>query len=127
MFASALERPWRDTWPLIAQTGDSNTWVTRECWLYCGRRGVAVLWVGSVTTPGATADVYACGPCLATLARMARAQSHGRDGTAGHAARPATGRDDAMTTTDTRTCEHARTVKRGGKTYCRACRRQIYL
>lgn len=29
--------------------------------------------------------------------------------------------------TKTRTCEHRQTEKRDGKTYCRDCRRQLYL
>jgi hypothetical protein len=133
-FAPAVERPWRDAWPLVAQTGDGNPWVTGACWLYCRREGVAVLWVGSVTAPGATGDVYACGPCIVELDHMVRAQAHHRD----HGGRrrapcrkrdpyPATlaGRNDAMT--ETKPCEHRQTEKRDGKTYCRDCRRQIYL
>ena len=50
-FAPAIARPWRDAWPLVAQTDDGNQWVTGACWLYCRREGVRVLWVGSVTTP----------------------------------------------------------------------------
>lgn len=84
-FALAVERPWRDAWPLPAQTGDGNAWVVGACWLYCRREGVRVLWVGSVSTPGATGDVFACGPCIAELDRMVRVQSHGRDAPAGRA------------------------------------------
>ncbi|AXK37476.1 hypothetical protein DVA86_19355 [Streptomyces armeniacus] len=100
------------TWPPVAQTGDGNAWVTGACWLYCRREGVRVLWVGSVRTPGATGDVYACGPCIAELDRMVREESYGRDpaGAAG-----------------TTTCEHRRLAKRGGKTHCRDCERQLYL
>ncbi len=29
--------------------------------------------------------------------------------------------------TETKTCEHRQTEKREGKTYCRDCKRQIYL
>jgi hypothetical protein len=29
--------------------------------------------------------------------------------------------------TETRACEHQRTEKRDGKTYCRDCKQQIYL
>ncbi|MFF8367277.1 hypothetical protein ACF05W_00335 [Streptomyces lydicus] len=137
--------------------------MTGTCWLFCRREGVAVLWVGSVTTPGATGDVYACGPCLAELDHMVRVQAHDRDGHGDCAAQSATlavpahvpppralpasgsggrhraprgGRDpypqalpvgacDAMTTT--RTCEHRQTERRDGKTYCRDCKRQLYL
>ncbi|MGY1452566.1 hypothetical protein [Streptomyces sp. SS8] len=74
-----MARTWCDAWPLVAQTDDGNQWVTGACWLYCRREGVRVLWVGSVTTPGTTGDVYACGPCIAELDHMARIQSHDRD------------------------------------------------
>ncbi|WP_234340456.1 hypothetical protein [Streptomyces sp. TP-A0875] len=78
-FAPVIARPWRDVWPLVAQTDDANQWVIGVCWLYCRREDVRVLWVGSVTTPGATGDVYACGPCVAELDHMVRVQSHDRD------------------------------------------------
>lgn len=68
----------RDAWPVVAQAGDGNAWVMGACWLYCRREGVAVLWVGSVATPGAAGDVYACGLCLAELTHMVRVQSHHR-------------------------------------------------
>ncbi|MEN3586205.1 hypothetical protein AAH978_18895 [Streptomyces sp. ZYX-F-203] len=94
MFAPSVERPWRDAWPLVAQAGDGNAWVTGACWLYCRREGVVVLWVGSVATPGATGDVYGCGPCLAELAHMVRVQAydraHDRDGYRDRAAQSAT-------------------------------------
>ncbi|MFF6993557.1 hypothetical protein ACFY93_01135 [Streptomyces sp. NPDC008313] len=83
MFAPSVEHPWRDGWPLAARVGDGNAWVEGTCWLYCRRQGVAVLWVGTVTTPGATGDVYACGPCMAELDHMVRGQSHHRDGVVG--------------------------------------------
>jgi hypothetical protein len=158
-FALAIERPWCDAWPIVAQTGDGNAWLTGACWLYCRREGVRMLWVGSVSTPGATGDVYACGPCIAELDHMVRVQSHGRDTHAERAqsatltvpahaprralcprARPAvtgcpaaSGTDppqlyrweDAMTKTET--CDHRQTEKRDGKTYCRTCKRQLYL
>ncbi|MEU8570867.1 hypothetical protein AB0C51_21425 [Streptomyces pathocidini] len=90
MFVPAGERPWRDAWPLAAQVGDGNAWLTGACWLFCRRAGVAVLWVGSVTTPGATGDAYACGPCIAELDHMVRVQAHDRDGHAERAGLPAT-------------------------------------
>jgi hypothetical protein len=46
--------------------------------------------VGSVTTPGATGDVYACGPCLAELDHMVRVQARDRDGRGSRAAQSAT-------------------------------------
>ncbi|MCX3060802.1 hypothetical protein [Streptomyces beihaiensis] len=105
----AVDRPWRDTWPRPARPGDGNAWLTGSCWLYCRRAGVPVLWVGSVTTPGAKGDVYACGTCLAELDHIVRLQAHGRD-EAG--ALP---------------CGHRRIERRGGKAYCAGCKRQVYL
>ncbi|MEW2453508.1 hypothetical protein [Streptomyces albus] len=162
MFAPSVERPWRDAWPLLAQSGDGNAWLTGTCWLYCRREGVAVLWVGSVATPGATGDVYACGPCIAELDHMVRVQAYGRDGVGDPAVRSASlavpahvprrcalpadgpegrhgatgpgrelypaampGAGGAMTGTDA--CAHRHTEKRGGKTCCRDCKRQLYL
>ncbi|WP_282697185.1 hypothetical protein [Streptomyces sp. CC208A] len=122
MFSPSVERPWREAWPLAAQAGDGNAWVTGACWLFCRREGVAVLWVGSVTTPGATGDVYACGPCIAELDHMVRLQAHDRDGRGDPA--PA---DRGGAATGPRTCEHRQTEKRDGKTHCRDCRRQLYL
>ncbi|MCB5910825.1 hypothetical protein [Streptomyces pinistramenti] len=65
---------------------------------------------------------------------MVRGQLHDRDAPAdrtqsaappeaGTTPRSPTGREDAMT----KTCEHQRTEKRDGKTYCRGCKRQLYL
>lgn len=85
IFAPSAAHPWRDVWPLVAQSGDGNRWVNGTCWLYCRREGVRVLWVGTVSTPGATGDVYACGPCVAELGHMVRVQSHDRDRATGHA------------------------------------------
>ncbi|MQS01161.1 hypothetical protein [Streptomyces alkaliterrae] len=98
--------------------------MTGECWLFCRREGVAVLWVGSVTTPGATGDVYACGPCLAELDHMVRVQAHDRDGHGDRAAQSATLTAPAHVT---KTCEHRQTERHDGKTYCRDCERQLYL
>ncbi|THA60178.1 hypothetical protein E6P78_27870 [Streptomyces sp. A0958] len=129
MFPPAVERPWRDAWPLAAQAGDGNAWVTGTCWLYCRREGVAVLWVGAVATPGATGDVYACGPCVAELARMVRVQAHVRDGIADPAAqlpRDASRRRRATAAT-AGVCEHRQIEQREGKTHCRECNRQLYL
>jgi hypothetical protein len=86
----ACDRPWRDAWPLVAQTDDGNPWQTGACWLYCRREGVRVLWIGSVNTPGATGDVYACGPCIAEFDHMVRLQAHARDGISGRGAQSAT-------------------------------------
>ncbi|MFG3106134.1 hypothetical protein [Streptomyces tendae] len=91
MFAPSAGRPWRDVWPGVARAGDGNAWATGTCWLYCRRTGVAVLWVGSVTAPGATGDLYACGPCVAELDHMVRVQAHRRErapGSSGPGPRP---------------------------------------
>jgi hypothetical protein len=139
MFAPAAGRPWRDAWPLVARTDDGNAWVTGSCWLYCRRDGVRVLWIGSVHTPGATGDVYACGPCLVEIDRIVRAQKHGRDGTDGRAARVARPAKLALPAhvpprhtlpeggTGAMVCEHRQTENRAGKTFCRTCERQLYL
>ncbi|MFD4257150.1 hypothetical protein ACFWR9_05870 [Streptomyces sp. NPDC058534] len=49
-----------------------------------------MLWIGAVAAPGATGDVYACGPCIAELAHMVRVQAHTRDRITDRAALPAT-------------------------------------
>ncbi|MEU3629459.1 MULTISPECIES: hypothetical protein [Streptomyces] len=137
VFAPAAERPWLEAWPAVARTGDGNPWTTGMCWLFCRRRGVAVLWVGSVTTPGATGNVYACGPCLAELDHMVRVQAHDRDrgqggegtGRAATLAVPAHLPPPCAPSAGTAgACEHRRTRRhRDGKTYCRGCGRQLYL
>ncbi|MGY1452401.1 hypothetical protein [Streptomyces sp. SS8] len=119
-FTPAVERPWRDGWPLPAHTDDANGWTTGGCWLYCRREGVRVLWIGSVRTPGAAGDVYACGPCIAELDHMVRLQSHGRD-------EPPDGTGGTGGATGTGACGHRRIGRLGGKVRCRDCGRQIYL
>ncbi|WP_371098359.1 hypothetical protein [Streptomyces sanglieri] len=89
-----------------------------------------MLWVGSVNTPGATGDVYACGPCLVELDAIVRAQAHGRDGADGRAMQAAALAVPTHAPSDgpgTPACEHRRTVNRHGKTFCQACERQLYL
>lgn len=113
--ALTTDRAWHITWPPVAQPDDGNRWVTGACWLYCRREGVRVLWVGSVRTPGATDDLYACGPCITELDRMVHTGSHLREGTT----RTAGNEPPA--------CQHRQIEKRNGKTYCRACNRQLYL
>ncbi|WP_327369971.1 hypothetical protein [Streptomyces sp. NBC_01217] len=121
-FAPAVERPWRDAWPLVARTDDGNAWVTGACWLYCRREGVRVLWIGSVHTPGATGDLYACGSCVAELDHMVRTQSHARDAPAGTQTR-----QKARARNKNEACEHRQTENRDGKTHCRVCEQQLYL
>ncbi|MFE0421958.1 hypothetical protein [Streptomyces sp. NPDC058953] len=76
---SAARFPWRGVWPAPARPGDGNAWVTGGCWLYCGRRGVPVLWIGSVRTPAAIGDLYACGGCVNEMALRVREQALARD------------------------------------------------
>ncbi|WP_330239818.1 hypothetical protein [Streptomyces sp. NBC_00525] len=103
--------------------------MTGTCWLYCRREGIAVLWVGAVVTPGATGDVYACGPCVAELARMVRLQAHVRDGVAAPAAErsPRTPPRRRHAIEAAGACEHRQIELRRGKTHCRECSRQLYL
>lgn len=137
-FLPAAERPWRDAWPAVAQAGDGNAWVPGVCWLFCRREGVAVLWVGSVVTPGAGGEMYACGACIAELDHMVRMRAHGRDRRGHRAARYATLTLPAHLPAEPRHltavprrppegCTHLRTGKRGGKTFCRDCDAQLYL
>ncbi|MFE3904176.1 hypothetical protein ACFXPY_28650 [Streptomyces sp. NPDC059153] len=125
-FAPAVARPWRDAWPPVAQPDDGHAWVTGNCWLYCRREGVRVLWVGSVRTPGATGDLYACGPCVAELDHMVCVQSHARDAPAGtETGKEAKARNNSGSKSEA--CEHRQIEKRDGKTHCRTCERQLYL
>ncbi|MER5629522.1 hypothetical protein [Streptomyces nitrosporeus] len=140
MSAPTTGYPWRDAWPPVARPGDGGAWVVGACWLYCRREDVAVLWVGTVTTPGATGDVYACGPCLVELGQLVRAQAHARDvravpagpyatvrpvGASGQAGAP--GPIGGSGPSRGLVCEHRRTERRGGTTYCQGCGRQLYL
>ncbi|MFJ2897990.1 hypothetical protein ACIO87_24240 [Streptomyces sp. NPDC087218] len=90
-----------------------------------------MLWIGSVHTPGATGDVYACGPCLVEIDRIVRVQTHDRDTTDNPTTRPARLALPAHTPPaagpGTMACEHRRTETRAGKTFCRSCERQLYL
>ena len=135
-------RLWHHAWPLVAQTDDANPWATGLCWLYCRRQGARVLWVGTVKTPAATGDAFACGPCLTELDHLVRTQSHTRDQTSGH--RPSTTLDvpahapppprtspasppSAPLKAEPTACLHRYTEKHGGKTYCGDCQGQLYL
>ncbi|UED86479.1 hypothetical protein [Streptomyces profundus] len=50
---------------------EDNTWVFGPCWFFCGHQITGVLWIGCVTSVGANAPLYACGPCLEQLHAMA--------------------------------------------------------
>ncbi|TNM34237.1 hypothetical protein [Streptomyces sedi] len=41
------------------------------CWFWCGYRVSPVVWIGCLTSEGATAPLYACDACLRQLAAMA--------------------------------------------------------
>ncbi len=53
--------------PRAAQPGGSASWVRGWCWFYCGHAFTDVLWLGTITSVGASAPLYACGECLARL------------------------------------------------------------
>ncbi len=38
-----------------------------ECWLWCGRHGVEVTWIGPVLSSGMHAALYSCRACLYEL------------------------------------------------------------
>ncbi|NEB75978.1 hypothetical protein G3I40_12210 [Streptomyces sp. SID14478] len=42
-------------------------WITGECWLWCERTGVPVVWLGPVQWGGQHAPLYSCAPCLRRL------------------------------------------------------------
>jgi hypothetical protein len=50
-------------------------WVTGQCWLYCQRPDALVTWIGPVHHNGAHAPMYACHPCLRTLAGLVHAHT----------------------------------------------------
>ncbi|MFG2912738.1 hypothetical protein ACGF0D_07580 [Kitasatospora sp. NPDC048298] len=60
--------------------GDGNEWGTGDCWLYCERESVPVLWLGVVTAAGGVrAGLAACAECIAVLHGKAVAEMLGRD------------------------------------------------
>lgn len=62
-------------------------WITGECWLYCGRAHVPVMWLGSVQWLGQHAPLYACAPCVRSLNARVRAHLYTKDHhRGGHAA-----------------------------------------
>ncbi|MFD8774451.1 hypothetical protein [Streptomyces sp. NPDC059916] len=54
-------------------------WMTGECWLYCERSGVLVLYVGPLQEDGQHAPIYACEDCLNRLRGKARRYNDARD------------------------------------------------
>ncbi|WP_233221087.1 hypothetical protein [Streptomyces carminius] len=47
-------------------------WVTGDCWLWCGRTGTAVTWLGPVISWGTHAPLYACEDCIRRLEEQVR-------------------------------------------------------
>jgi hypothetical protein len=47
--------------------------ITGDCWLWCERTGVPVLYLGPVQVDGQHAPFYACEPCVDRLTRRALA------------------------------------------------------
>ncbi len=59
---------------------DGNERVPGDCWLYCERESVPVLWLGPVTAAGGVlAGLLACAECIAVLHGKAVAATLGRD------------------------------------------------
>lgn len=42
-------------------------WVNGDCWLWCERTGVLVLWLGPVQWEGQHAPLHACESCIHRL------------------------------------------------------------
>ncbi|PJE95831.1 hypothetical protein CUT44_21515 [Streptomyces carminius] len=57
----------------------SRTWITGQCWLYCLRPQVPVMWIGPVWAEGQQAGLYACEGCVQTLNGLIRTALHRRD------------------------------------------------
>ncbi|MBV9026570.1 MAG: hypothetical protein JO362_22865 [Streptomycetaceae bacterium] len=61
-------------------------WVTGNCWLYCRRSGLPVMWVGTAQSVGVYAPLYAplyaCEQCLAELSAMVWQHVQRRDSSA---------------------------------------------
>lgn len=53
--------------PAQPEPGNGNGWVVGRCWFWCGRESARVLWIGSATTLGVSADVFACTACIRIL------------------------------------------------------------
>ncbi|MFC5666922.1 hypothetical protein ACFP3U_28635 [Kitasatospora misakiensis] len=66
--------------PEPPEADDGNPWAAGDCWLYCGRTSVRVLWLGPVTAAGGvTAGLLACADCISTLHGKAVAAMTKRD------------------------------------------------
>lgn len=57
-----------------------HDWQSRgACWLWCERVDIEVTWIGSVTSSGMQADLYACRHCLFHLDQRVWYAQHLRD------------------------------------------------
>lgn len=70
-----IPNPALDIRPRTPVTDDGNRWVTGECWFFCRRERVRVLWVGPAHTPHGNADVFACEFCMDELTHKAQKQA----------------------------------------------------
>ncbi|MFG2225406.1 hypothetical protein [Streptomyces sp. NPDC048644] len=62
-------------------------WTTGDCWLWCQRTGVQVLWLGPVQWDGQHAALHACEACIHHVENKLRAW-HLRGGASGHGPLP---------------------------------------
>ncbi|MFJ4677551.1 hypothetical protein [Kitasatospora sp. NPDC088783] len=86
--------------PEPPEENDGNPWTVGDCWLYCGRTSVRVLWLGPVTAAGGvTAELLVCADCISTL--------HGREVAA-------MAKRDKSATERTHRARHARPRSRWG-------------
>ncbi|MEV7360828.1 hypothetical protein [Kitasatospora sp. NPDC091276] len=69
--------------PEPPEADDGNAWAAGDCWLYCGRTSVRVLWLVPVTAAGGvTAGLLGCADCISTLHGKALAAMAKRDDSA---------------------------------------------
>ncbi len=54
-------------------------WITGECWLYCERTDVPVMWLGPAQWLGYCAPLHACAPCVRRLNAKVRRHMSCRD------------------------------------------------
>lgn len=78
-----------DPEPVAGALWDRHEWQVRgECWLWCGRDGIEVTWIGPVRSSGMHAALFACRACLYQLDQRVLATSIRQDA----AVLPLTGR-----------------------------------
>lgn len=65
---------------IYVRTGSQRyQWKTGLCMLYCRRAEVWVLWIGSVTAPAGSGDMYGCATCIHELNYIVACQLHEQD------------------------------------------------